>query len=214
MKVVRLALLCTLALPIAGWAAPETSLDPLSEEMVSRPTLSPLNFGLDLKYRPVQFPKLSGGRGHGAQIAFEWLPLGHLKHYIGKPAVGFSFGWGQMSAPTENLLVTTYPLYGHLAYRLDIIDNQILVPFAKISRGTTLVRRNRANSARYESWDYTLGVELCLNSLDSHSARVLDSSSGINNTYVVVEWTKSSAIGQPVNDLSRQEWHVGLRFEM
>jgi hypothetical protein len=211
-----MALFC--ALPIFGETA--TSLDPVgvTEETISGPITSPLQFGLDLKYVPAQYPGVSSARGYGGQIGFEWLPLGSLKHYVGKPAFGVSVAGSHIREfipHTPYGKLTVYPLSAYFAYRLDFFDNQILVPFAKAARTVSLLSRPLNGGHRFHSWDYSLGAELCLNALDSRSARQLDASSGINNTYVVVEWIKSvSNRGTAQANLSREEWQIGLRFEM
>jgi hypothetical protein len=220
MPSMKLAFAALLALPLLAQAA-EAPLDPIAEETVavSKPYVSPLNYGLDLKYRPVRFPRVSAAQGKGGQIAFEWMPVILYKHFVGKPAVGMSIGYGQIpnlgTTPGGKTSLSTMPVSVHLAYRLDLIDNQILVPFGKIARAVTFEKYNPGTSTRFESWDYSLGAEICLNGLDSRSARHLDDSTGINNTYLIVEWMKSSGIdGRVQDDLSREEWQIGLRFEM
>lgn len=197
-------------------AATEAPLDPVAETVtVTRPIVSPLSFGLDLKYRPIQFPGLSSANGHGGQLALEYLPAAPYKHYVGKPAIGLSAGFGKIPNIGSGVSFTTLPVSAYLAYRLDFLDNQILVPFGKIGRSVTFTHRGRGGNGRYQSWDYSLGGQLCLNSLDSRSARNLDTEIGINNTYLIVEWVKSSAAdGVVQDDLSHEEWQIGLRFEM
>lgn len=200
--------------------AADAPMDATSEEsIVPRPIVSPLNFGLDLKYVPLQYPKVSSAEGHGVQIALEWLPIGMYKHYAGKPVIGASVGYGRIrdlkTAPGGRVSLNSIPVSAYVGYRLDFFDNQILVPFGKIARTRIHESRNPGGGSRYESWDYSLGGEICLNAIDPVSARRLDSSTGINNTYLVVEWTRSVPLdGRVQNDLSRDEWQIGLRFEM
>jgi hypothetical protein len=214
-----MSLLLALCLAPVAFGA-EAPFDPVavSEETVTRSLESPLRFGLDLKYRPISFPRLTPSTSHGAQIAFEWLPIGFYKRYAGKPAIGISAGWGRIGHldPSKGKVgLSTWPLAAHIAYRADFFDNQILVPFVKIARSIVLEKRRPGGSSRYDSWDYSLGAELCLNAIDGRSARQLDFSSGINNTYLVVEYLKSVPLRRATQDnLSREEWQVGLRFEM
>jgi len=217
MKWMSLAIL-TLALSIQAAEAP---MDAVADEIVaSRNQGSPLNFALDLKYVPLRFPNVTANSGHGMQIALEWLPIGKYKGYAGKPVIGASAGYGRIrdlgTAVGGRISLNAIPVSGYLGYRADFLDNQILVPFGKISRSILFESRNPGGSSRYESWDYSAGLELCLNPIDPHSARQLDSSIGINNTYLVVEWIKSVPIEgkKQSSNLSREEWQVGLRFEM
>lgn len=212
MKISALALAFFLA--VAQGA--EAPLDPIAETVtVSHPIVSPLSFGLDLKYRPVQFPGLTAATGQGGQLALEYLPAAPYKMYVGKPAIGLSAGFGKISNIGAGVSFTTLPVSAYLAYRLDFLDNQILVPFGKIARGITLEHRSNGNNSRYQSWEYSLGGELCLNSLDKRSAKNLDMDVGINNTYLIVEWMKSTAVDGYVQDkLAHEEWQIGLRFEM
>ena len=216
MKQVHLALAIAMLISSLGFGASE--LDPVSEETVSHPMQSPLRFGLDLKYLPAQFPELSGARGKGGQIAFEWIPLADYSRFMGKPAIGISVAGAHIpnfipGSPHGKL--TVYPLSVYLAYRLDFFENQVLVPFAKVGRAISLLSRPLNGAYRYDSWDYSLGGEFCLNAIDSRSARQLDASTGINGTYLVVEWIKSIGNrGSAQPRLAREEWQIGLRFEM
>ncbi len=216
MKWMSLVIL-TLSLPVQAAEAP---VDAVADEVIqSRAAVSPLNFALDLKYVPLRFPNVTGNSGHGMQLALEWLPIPMYKGYAGKPVIGASLGYGRIrdlgTAVGGRISQTTIPVSGYLGYRADFIDNQILVPFGKIARSVLFESRNPGGSSRYESWDYSAGLELCLNAIDPDSAKDLDNSVGINNTYLVVEWTKSKPVeGKQSSDLSREEWKVGLRFEM
>lgn len=192
-------------------------LDPIREEIsVSRPIQSPLNFALDLKYVPIHYRNLTPASGHGGQIALEWLPIGNR---FGKPVLGVSAGGGHIKrVPLDdgsNAQLTTIPVTAYLGYRLDFIDNQILVPFGKVGRNVTWIKQRPGSDSRYDAWDYSLGVELCLNGIDSRSARRLDASTGINGTFLVFEWIKSIPNrGNTQPNLAREEVQMGLRFEM
>ncbi len=220
MNWIKLTLLAVwLTAPLTS-AAAEGPFDPVAEESmeVGRPYESPLQFGLDLKYRPVQFPNLSPGQGNGAQLAFEWMPAIPYRHYIGKPTFGMSVAPGRIKDIDITAAVvglTTIAVAAHFAYRLDFFDRQFLVPFAKVARAVTFERRSPGGNSRSNSWDYSVGAEFLLNGLDSRSARSLDASTGINSTYLIVEWAKSVSIARTSkDDLSREEWQIGLRFEM
>lgn len=218
MKSVLLAL--ALAFLFCSGVRAASELDPISssEETVTVPVQSPLQFGLDIKYLPAQFPELSGARGKGGALALEWIPFGEYRHYMGKPAIGVSVAGSYIANFLPNTpygKLTVYPLTAYFAYRLDFIDNQIFVPFGKVGRSVSLLSRPLNGAYQYDSWDYSLGGEICLNAIDSRSARQLDASTGINNTYLVVEWIKSvgnRGTAQP--NLARNEWQIGLRFEM
>lgn len=214
MKLRVLALALSL-IPTLTFAASE--LDPIREEItVSHPLQSPLQFGLDLKYVPIHYGKLSPASGHGGQIAFEWLPIGKR---FGKPAIGISAGGGHIKqvllGDGSNARLTTIPVTAYFAYRFDFFEDQFLVPFGKVGRNITWIKQRPGGDTRYDSWEYSLGVEICLNGIDSRSAHRLDASTGINGTFLVAEWVKSVPNrGSTQPDLSREEWQLGLRFEM
>lgn len=71
----------------------------------------------------------------------------------------------------------------------------------------------RSGLQRYVGFNYGAGLELGLNWIDRDAATNLDHSIGINATYLVFEYDRSSFIAGNV-DLSGQELRFGLRFEM
>jgi hypothetical protein len=188
---------------------------------------SPLNYGIDVKFQPSKFSNLTWGNsskssssGYGALASIEWLPLGP---YYGKLAVGLTFGYSRINNAglSGGLTGTMYaiPLGAYLAYRLDLMKNQLIVPFAKYGPSMAYVYQNPSadaskNSGYYYSLDWTLGAELCLNALEPSAGRTFDREMGINGTYFVFEVTWSQNLNDSRHpDLSGSQILAGMRFE-
>ena len=96
------------------------------------------------------------------------------------------------------------------------------MPFGKVGLGMMLVTQDielpsGLNSSHYTYWgfNYAVGVEFCLNVLDRKSARSLDASTGINATYLMLEYASSSSLtSSNTQDMSESEYRLGFRFEI
>lgn len=193
-------------------------------ELDSRPLISA---ALDLQYAPVQYKNYdwSGGRqtgknGHGIHMAVEMLPF---EDTYGK--VGFGLGTGFYAianARFDNRLATlaAIPFEGFVSYRFDYLDDQTLVPFVKLGMNATLARQRGFGEGKgwqtYYGWDMSGGLQLCLNRIDPISVRGLRRSTGIDNSYLTVEYLRSRPVGRgdARPNLSREELRAGFRFEM
>jgi len=185
----------------------------------------PTGIAIDLQYVPARYPHYSwvdnqttDDSGHGLHLGVEWIPFDER---YGK--LGFGVGIGvsvlrNIDFGGTRATMTTVPVELTMSYRLDYITNQILVPFIKGGIGNTFVKQrgiDRGPWANFRGASYGGGLELCLNKLDGKTSRYLHASTGIHSTYFVAEYLRTDFLGAPQGpDLTRDEWRLGLRFEM
>lgn len=186
---------------------------------------SPLSAALDIQYVPIQYPNFewssgqSNQSGHALRLSSEWLPLPRA---YGKLGVGIGAGIGQVNyayTAQHFFALRTFPIDLFLGYRFDYLENQILVPFAKVGINCTLSHQRgdgaAPGTATYWGANYALGGELALSAIDKHTARTMDNRYGINAVYFVFEYYKSSFLGRSkAPNLAHNELRFGLRFEM
>ncbi len=131
--------------------------------------------------------------------------------HFGSLGPGFSFGYTQMSAPAplesgngvsgENTNLEVFPMYLAAVLRVDVFlrDFKIpIVPYAKIGIATTLWRAfTDTGTSTFAgkngfgaTWgeQFALGGMLNLDWIDPRAAAELDTSTGINHTYLFGEW--------------------------
>jgi hypothetical protein len=225
----RFLLACFLLLNVSVAVAE----DEIEEVVTNTYEPTPLNFGLDLSFASGKYDdyKFSNGTGvgersKGVNIALEWIPT----IYYGKPVIGVSItpgvsantqvGVNGSGAPIYTSL-NVLPVGAYLGYRFDYFVNQVVVPFAKV--GTSVLfasETSKTGSARGGSttgwnFDYSLGAELNLSAIDRPTQRTMDNKFGINTTYLILEYFSSRSLkGGAYPNLSRNEWRLGLRFEI
>ena len=230
----KICLITILLLVSVAYSAPEDA-ELILEEEVETSYDSPLTAGLDLLYVPARYPNYrwsnvdqSGQAGIGAQINLEWLPLARIEGLYGKPGIGAGVGFRNIkNVPLSefggaNAHLYAAPFETFISYRADFFDRQVIVPFGKVGLGMMLVTQDielpsGLNSSHYTYWgfNYAVGVEFCLNVLDRKSARSLDASTGINATYLMLEYASSSSLtSSNTQDMSESEYRLGFRFEI
>ena len=206
-----------------------------TEPRVSSYLESPRNFGLDLMYSPLKYPNYDyslndspiyvAGGGNSGGLTLEYLAIQSL----GKLGIGIGAGFFVLSdvnvgkdATGADILATlyTYPLQAYLSYRFDYFKNQVLVPYVRFGGEMTPTRQgsktggDKAGTQVYYGTNLAAGLELLLNVLEPSSAVNLDRSTGINGTYLIVEYEMGRAINPSnVADLSHNAIRAGLRFE-
>ncbi len=189
---------------------------------------SPRHFGLDIQYAPVQYKALTLGGdgayanklGAGARVNFEWMFL----QDIGKLSLGLGLHYDNLpsasSVSGEALTVTALGGEVGLTYRLDLVEHQIVVPLVRFGVDGAYATQNRSDQSVFSQGSYRgtlfgVGAELCLFIFEKRTARLLDRKFGINDTYFVFEYVKSSNAKSGVQpDLSHDEFRFGLRFEI
>src|SRR3989338_2804592 len=216
--------LCLLAwgLSLVTHAAPTQAE---STETIER---HPITVGFELKYAPLRFDryhlapeKPAHENGNATLIALEWL----LVQNLGKVGLGIETGFFAASHQRidEHRIAHLYaiPAHARLSYHFDYFSDQLLVPFASVGGGLTLLRQvsstgaNIAGTQMYQGWEYTLGGQLCLNKIDPHGSKSMNRNFGINNTYLLFEFTQNQPLqaGQKAV-LSYQVYRFGLRLEI
>lgn len=98
----------------------------------------------------------------------------------------------------EHAMITAWPFNASLGARLDFVDDQFLVPTAGIGLDYWLWRENwyvndtvggNSSVAGGElGWHWGVGVNLLLDNLDKRHASALQTSTGIDDTWLVIEW--------------------------
>jgi hypothetical protein len=102
-------------------------------------------------------------------------------------------------------MITAWPFTASLGARLDFVNDQFLVPVAGIGLDYWLWRENwyvgdtvggDSSLAGGElGWHWGAGVNLLLDNLDKRHASALESYTGIDDTWLVIEW-RTQRFGQ------------------
>jgi hypothetical protein len=148
--------------------------------------------------------------GLGAEVDWQFLRIPH----VGTLGAGVGVGRWASSAKAVNFVdlsptgddtnLVLWQFAGLGVLRVDALTHVGIpfVPFAKAGLGYTLWRAygpngtyssrtasgNRSVGASY-GFQYSLGLALLLDQLDPSSAKNLDEATGVNNTYLFVEYT-------------------------
>lgn len=163
--------------------------------------------------------------------------------HFGTIGPGISVGYTSMAAPAplknpvagqspfaaENTDLDIFPFYLVAVARADMVTKELhvpLVPYAKAGVGYALWRAyNDAGTSSYNGVNgkghtygthVALGVALHLNMFDQYSARNLDTSLGVNNTYLFFEYYSSDLTSFSSSSALRvgnTSWAGGLAFE-
>jgi hypothetical protein len=170
---------------------------------------------LELDY---QFFQMFGSAAIGAQVG-----------YFRETAKAFDVTGTKRSADTTALLLVPTSL--QLIYRMDVPARRLgipLVPYAKAGLSYTMWRVTDANGETAKGtdgkkgkggtpgWQAAAGVALLLDFLDPGSARALDSDTGVNHTYLFVEFDRFEASGLGKKNalhVGDTTWLAGLMFE-
>jgi len=148
--------------------------------------------------------------GYGAELDWQFLRIPH----VGSLGAGVGVGRWATSAKAVNYVdlsptgddtnLVLWQFAGLGVFRFDALADIGIpfVPFAKAGLGYTLWRAygpdgtygsrsasgNRSLGASY-GFQYSVGLALHLDRLDPSSAKNLDEATGVNNTYLFVEYT-------------------------
>jgi hypothetical protein len=162
--------------------------------------------------------------------------------YFGTFGPGFGWGYtkftadalladgsGGRSAQTTSLEIM--PMYVVGVLRADVIARETavpLVPYAKVGLGYALWWSSDGDGAshaddgtvgrgRSYGYQYALGGMLLLDFMDEAAAVQMDNASGVNNSYLFIEWYVSQLDGFGSNDqmqVGTNTWMLGLAFEI
>jgi hypothetical protein len=155
------------------------------------------------------------------RVAFEWIPI----TAIGKLGIGGSLGYfgtsGFSIGPTATVDVYGIPLEAFATYRFDYWSHQALVPYVTAGFQYNLVRQTTSSTVA-ENTNFTgaagyfvsAGLAISLRPLSRSDAVRLDYTYGINDTYLVVEYTMATMLDRnTAPDLTVSAFRGGLRFE-
>jgi hypothetical protein len=134
---------------------------------------------------------------------------------------------GKESGDTYSLRI--YPFTLDAVLRVDTLWRNLgfpIVPYAKAGVGYALWRASNSGgtaeangvSGKGSTWGphVALGAAFALDVLDQGASRNMDNATGINNTYVYVEyyWLELTGVGQshPLH-VGTRTWAAGLAFE-
>ena len=204
-------------------AAAESSVGVLEETSYSRSSF--VNVGVDIQFVPIRYKnyqwtdgQTSNETGSGLHLGVEWIPFDER---YGKLGFGLGFGFYAIRNVTFNgkrATLTALPLEAYLSYRFDYVEDQILVPFVKVGASGALTKQKGIEvpgMQTYYGFDYSAGLELCLDQIDRSASRHLMMNTGISNTYLAFEYLRSAYLNQHRGpNLTRDEMRIGLRFEM
>ena len=183
---------------------------------------SPRYFGLDLQFSAVRYPNLgltSPQLGSGGRILFEWM----FYQGAGKFALGVGARFSSMpralDGTGESIKVNTIGGEASLIYRADFWDHQLLVPFGKVGMDFDYVVMSRpdgstSNQGSYQGIQYGGGLQLNLYLFERKNATLLDRKFGINETFFIFEYVKTTGAKAGGLNLAHDELRFGLRFEI
>lgn len=172
----------------------------------------------------------------GFEIDWQLLRIPH----VGTLGPGFGWGYTSMEATTfltdgateaeQTTSLSIMPMYAVGVFRADVVAKETpvpLVPYAKLGLGYALwwtddgIGLSRADGVEGKGASYgyqwALGAMLLLDPFDPISARDLDSTTGVNNSYFFFEWYNSDLNGFGSGDqmqVGTNTWVVGLALEM
>jgi hypothetical protein len=178
-----------------------------------------LLFAAEFDWQAARIPHV-GTIGPGAGIGYTTMS---------NPAQ-FTTPHGNSTTSGETTTLQILPLYAVGVLRADVLWRELrvpLVPYAKLGLGLAFWRAsNTLGTSHFQGvsglghsvgTQLAVGIGLNLNPLDAYSARNLDESMGVNNTYLFAEWARSDLTGlwaqhDPLR-VGGTYWTFGLTFE-
>lgn len=190
----------------------------------------PRTMNVQVRYGPATVAEPYVQQIFGEDSGMLWLEYGWASRFVeANLGIGFwqELGFRQTSngrVSDEHDMFTMFPLALTLTGRLDLLEEQPIVPFGRIGVDYWLWRENWyvADTATQESeraggkygWHYGGGLLLLLDVLDRRAASRLEATTGINDTFVVAEYRQTNlAHGDNQLDLSTSELTFGLKFD-
>ncbi|HWL87532.1 MAG TPA: MXAN_2562 family outer membrane beta-barrel protein [Polyangiaceae bacterium] len=175
-------------------------------------------------------------------LEFDWQAI--RIPYVGTLGPGVSIGYTTMSARARKLgsdqlsgdttSLDVFPMYAVAVLRADVLMRQAGIPFVPYGKagigyvpwrtytagGTSSVTNSDgttvAGKGQTWGWHFALGLSFQLDIIDSYAAKSMDTSVGINHTYLFGEWmfANYNGIGQEHPLLvGTSTWVTGLAFE-
>lgn len=204
-------LACFVSAPAVHAAVADSDLEEaieLGDPAAHRPVAA-----VELGYFAPSFPEYAPDRrGNGIRLGGELLPYAGR---FGKLGLGFSLAYGKLKGNVASPFVEVIPMEASLSYRADVVENQFVVPFIHTGVQVTYLHQQFVpGMQRFNGVEYGGGLALCLDFVDRISAVLLDRSTGIRNTYAVVDFRHVGYLGKIQGpNLTRDELRFSLRFE-
>jgi hypothetical protein len=124
---------------------------------------------------------------------------------------------------SEHDMLTAFPITLDVGLRLDFIEDQLLVPTIGVGGDYWLWRENwyvnpdvggtDSVTGGKVGWHWTGGLELLLNRLDRQRASALQARSGIDRTWLAVEYRQQGVGDEEGLEFSGSSLTAGLRFD-
>jgi hypothetical protein len=198
----------------------------------AKDTETPRRMNVQLRYGPTTLdsdPYLAQIYGTKANQIL-WFEYGFASQYLdANLGLGFyqELGWLQTAEgdiSDEHDMLTLFPLALTLTGRLDFFHEQPIVPFGRIGADYWMWKENwyvadpdttddSRDGGKY-GWHFGGGVMLLLDVLDRGAASRLESTAGIDDTYLVAEYRKTLLVhGDDQLNFSTSEFSFGLKFD-
>jgi hypothetical protein len=192
---------------------------------------SPRTMNVQLRYGPITVadPYITDVFG-GNATGILWFEYGYASRFVdANLGVGFFQEKGFLQtaageASSEDDTFTMVPLALTLTGRLDLFDEQPIVPFGRLGVDYWMWEENWyvaspettdhiANGGKY-GWHFGGGLMFLLDAVDRRAASRLEAVSGINDTFLVAEYRNTLLVhGEDQLNLSSSEVSFGLKFD-
>jgi hypothetical protein len=170
-------------------------------------------FGFEVDWQLLRIPRFGTfGPGLGVEVTRS------------KGRALLSDGSGERSAQDSTLWVA--PLYVVGVLRADVVARETfvpLVPYAKAGVGYALWWSSDGDGLAEASgskalgtsfgYQFALGVMLLLDFIDEADAKAMDHATGVNNSYLFIEWYVSDLGAGDQMQVGTNTWAAGLAFE-
>ncbi len=197
----------------------------------AKDTETPRRMNVQVRYGPITLEDPYVSDVFGAKVnEILWFEYGFASQYVdANLGVGFyqEMGWLQTSegaASDEHDMFTMLPVTLSLTGRLDLVKEQPLVPFGRIGLDYWMWRENwyvpdpdtldASTTGGKPGWHFGGGLLLLLDGLDRRASSRLESTAGIDDTYLVAEYRRTLLVhGEDQLNLSSEELTFGLKFD-
>jgi MYXO-CTERM domain-containing protein len=204
-------------------ASPEAS----AQEKEKWRDQTPQRGNFEVRYGVVNFLPQANGRDNAIDTVYKDAPHNILQVEFG-PQIGrvleFDAGIGlfqelafrvdlQGSQSADRTMLTWWPLLVSTTGRLHIVDEQFLVPFVRYGLDYVMYSELTDNSAGGKDklqgaklgHHYAFGFNLLLDTINRGRASLLEAQTGINDTYLVVEFRRQNV------DSRRDPWRAPVK---
>ncbi len=205
-------------------------LSPSAAQAATDEDEGPRTMNIQLRYGPTTLAEPYIEQIYGDDTEILWFEYGYASRFVdANIGLGFFQELGFLQTDDgrisdEHDMFTMFPLALTVTGRLDLLDEQPIVPFGRIGLDYWMWRENWyvADPTTTESertggkygWHYGGGLLLLLDVLDRRAASRLEATTGINDTYIAAEYRQTNLVhGDQQVNLSSSELTFGLKFD-